>query len=210
MSGKIQLALEGESLKAAQETPGAFPLSQPYGMADRVRRALGISGKQSKGLPGMVGTVGTGVTTGTASGIPKGMGKVEQPSQPASSASLVSKMGQAGPLGTPPSMKPLLGGMKPVRPKMEISQKPQMDKVTLASAYPGRGDVLSALGYGAEMEVAAMLTKEGSQQRILRVIEAVDELERATTADGKIPVLLKLASLRQEAISASALRMSLL
>lgn len=212
MNERIQLALEAGISKLAQETPGAFPLSQPYGMADRVRRALGISGKQNKGLPGMVGTVASGATTGTASGMPKGMGKAG-PAAPANVSSPVSKMGQAGPLGTPPTMKPLIGGTKAVRPQMNVLAKPAPTKpenVSLGSAYPGPREMLEALGYGPELKVAAMISKEGCEDRARRALLALDELEAAKTAGEKLPALLKLAGIRQESIDAAALKMALL
>lgn len=203
------LALREEISKLAMEMPAALATKQPYGMGQRVRRTLGIVGKAQKGLPGMVGTVMNGANTSTVGGVPKGMGAHGASTPPAVSSG-AHGMKTAEPLVIPvPKMKPLFGGMTPVKPNMQINQKPtpaNPERVSLASAYPSGEDVLKALGFGSELVVDRIQSKEAGRARLLATIEAIDELQTAKTAEAMVPILIKLAEIRKEAWMGEALR----
>ena len=180
-----------------QETPGAFPLNEPYGMPARVRRQLGITAGKQKGLPGMVGTVNNGLTTSTVSGVPRGMGNKP-------SVMDVNKTGGVLPTPEAPKMKPF-EGMKAVKPGMKITKSPMADPIKLAE-MPTFDDCLGALGVTPRLVVDDLASKEASARRLHEVIALVDVLDKSADQDEKLAAVIRLAELKKEAFLGAALR----
>jgi hypothetical protein len=167
-------------------------------MQQRVEKQTGVQGpKQPKapmkaGLPGNMGTVGTGNATvgpGAASMVVPGKMKMA-----------------AGPMADLPSMKPLLGGGETVKPGMEIVKKPKVPMIRYASEYPSVQDCRSALGLDVRDGMARVMTKEGQKARLMEIIATVRQLETSKDLSEKLACVVRLAELKKEAWAGALLR----
>jgi hypothetical protein len=132
-------------------------------------------------------------STGTAVAKPKGMGMV------------TSKLAKPDIVKDVPLQERLLEGTTPVRPRMQISKKPEAQMVRYGSGptLEEAERLVDPSGYMARR----LLTKEGSQHRLAQTLHLVDVLERTEDPEVKTAALMRLAELKKEAVLGAALRM---
>lgn len=180
------------------ELPGGFPLNQPYGMPSRTAKTLGIRNPANGGTPGMPGGMGT--AKGSGVGTPKNVAP----------SSVTAKFAADPALTAVPQMKTLFGGGQPVKPKMEIVQKPKEPQmVRFGSAFPSIEEAQAALIPESQRTLGRLLTKQGSVVRLTRVFELLGEIESTQDLNIKLAAVLRLAELKKEALLAQALRRAL-
>jgi hypothetical protein len=170
--------------------PGAFTKNEPYGMPQRVSRALGVTPPPKQTISPMQGTVGPGKGTSTITGqLAPGMGKAGQ-----------------DPMGAG-KQKNLFGGVPPLNPKTRIPQQPKETMSIRYASAPSVEDALKALdGDDLVDPVSRLVTKEAGVARILETINLLDVLNGHAELAEKTAALMRLAEVKKESEIASMLR----